>query len=271
MPLHSAMGSLGLVFASIFGGWLEDPQASATLAIALLGGGFALYRFRFVPRERKRETLEAMQKAYASSQKARASVLPVLPAYLAEGRKAVERAVSEAGVGRSDLKAELERWSDLTDTAAHEIIRSEVKFRSLLWAIGEIRSTLEQASGEDVTPGVPLPGEEAEALAASKRLVNQLNDFAQMVELGLFQQGDALGQFHRSIAAACKAVEPVIWHANVFGGRWGLRVLRMQLRAEHYNDAKEIHRASNLMWRRADGSAVIMRAALYRRSCCSRG
>jgi hypothetical protein len=248
------MPVLGLLTSSIFEHWADDPQASASLAIAVFGGGAALYRFRSVPRERRRETLDAMQKSYSASASARSKVLPQLPAYLLNGKNALTLAVAQAGVIRSDLQAQLDRWSGLTNTAAHEIARDEAKFRALLWAIAEVKKDKDRlASSPDQN-----------VVADAQRLVNQLNDFSQMVELGLFAQDDVLGQLHRSVGAACKAVEPLIWQANVYGGRWGLRVLRMQLRAEHYNDVKEIHRSSELAWRRADGTRVVMSDALYR-------
>jgi hypothetical protein len=237
--------------------WLNSPGAISTVLVAVLGGGFGLYRFRFVPRERRRETLEAMQTAYKRSQRGRGEVLPSLPAFLALGRDAVEGAARHA---RPDLVAEFKGWTSTSDTGAHQVIASEAKFRSLLWAVNEI-SRQRERDGWRSSPHTARAGVQ---LKAADPLVNELNDFAQMVELDLFPQGDVLGQLHRSIAAACKALEPVIWEHNVASGRWGLRVLRLMLRAEHYNDAREIHRSSDLAWRRGDGQVVLVRGALYR-------
>jgi hypothetical protein len=104
----------------------------------------------------------------------------------------------------------------------------------------------------------------ADVFKSIDALVRKLNDFTQMIELGLFAESDVLGLLHRSIAPACKAVEPVIWSRNASGGRWGLRLLRLRLRAEHFNDVREVHASSPLMWRGQGTRPVCIHEALYR-------
>lgn len=240
--------------------WLNDPQAITMLLIAVVGGGFALYRFRFIPRERKRETLKAMQDSYGASLADRAVILQSFPPYLLLGREAVEGAVAAAGPVRSDLIAQFKSWKSLTSTAAHEVTDSEAKFRSLLWVVQGLAPVLRgPAPGATEQDGVLV-----EQIETAQRLVGKLNNFSQMVELNLFPQDDVLGQLHRSIASACKAVEPLIWCQNALGGRWGLRVSRLLLRAEHFNEVHRIHRMNSLVWRRQDGDDVLIQPALYR-------
>lgn len=243
-----------LIAASWLSRWADDPVAVTTVVVAVVGGGFALYRFRFVPSERRRETLDAMQKSFKASADERAAVLPDFPPFLAYGRDAVGAAAEAASPRRADVRAEVEAWRDLVDTASHEILASEAKFRSLLWAVHDIQRYEAEASAD-----------ERALVKAAERLVAKLNDFAQLVELNLFPQSDVLSHLHRAIAPACKSVEPLVWARNL-DGRWGLRVPRLMLRAEYYNDVKRIHRSSDLMWkRRGEGpSQIVLRSALYR-------
>lgn len=239
--------------------WLNDPQAVTMLVIAIVGGGFALYRFRFIPRERRRETLKAMQDAYGGSAKERGEILRSLPPFLLIGKDAVKEAAEVSGPAHSGLLAEISSWDGLTSTAAHEIRDSEAKFRSLLWVVCELAPLLENL--DSAIDADEILGEE---IRTGKVLVNKLNNFAQMVELNLFPQDDVFGQLHRSIAPACKAVEPLIWSQNALGARWGLRVLRLLCRAENFNDVRQIHRTNRLVWRRPDESEVLIQSALYR-------
>jgi hypothetical protein len=238
--------------------WLNDPQAVTMLVIAVVGGGFALYRFRFVPRERRRETLKAMQDAYGGSAKERGAILRSLPPFFLMGKSAVKEAVEASAPAHSGLLAELLSWEGLTSTAAHEVRDSEAKFRSLLWVVYELAPLLEDLDSATDTDEILV-----EDIKLGRVLVNKLNNFAQMVELNLFPQDDVLGQLHRSIAPACKAVEPLIWSQNALGARWGLRVLRLLRRAEHFNDVRQIHRTSRLAWRRPDEPEVLIQTALY--------
>jgi hypothetical protein len=227
------------------------------LVIAVVGGGFALYRFRFVPRERRRETLKAMQDAYAASARERGKLLRSLPPFFLMGKIAVQEAAKDSPA-HSPLQTEIKEWEGLTSTAAHEIRDSEAKFRSLLWVVYELAPHME---------GLDSATDTGEALIKNVKrgrdLVNKLNNFAQMVELNLFPQDDVFGQLHRSIAPACKAVEPLIWSQNALGARWGLRVLRMLRRAEDFNDVRQIHRTNRLVWLRPDEDEVLIQAALY--------
>jgi hypothetical protein len=246
-----------LILGGIVHWWLTDPVANGTtLVIAVFGGGFALIRFRFIPRERRRETLHAMQDLYERSRDMRRDVLGKLPPFLLDGRSALWEVVQH-DPRRADLQAELERWTEPTDTAAHEILDNEAKFRSVLWAIAEIRRISTQGEYE-----------ERELLEKATKLVNELNDFAQLVELKLFDQGEVFAQLHRSVAATGKALEPVIWERNLLHARWGLRILRLLIRAEHYNDVSRGHQSLALVWERraatCEPSRVFIRAALYR-------
>jgi hypothetical protein len=245
--------------ASFAEDWLNDPQAVTMLVIAVVGGGFALYRFRFVPRERRRETLNAMQDAYEESAKDRGAILRSLPPFFLLGKSAVEEAIEDATPLHSDLLGEIRSWEGLTATAAHEIRDSEAKFRSLLWVVYELAPLL-----EDLDSAVDTDKNLVKQIKRGRVLVNKMNNFAQMVELNLFPQDDVLGQLHRSIAPACKAVEPLIWSQNALGARWGLRVLRLLRRAEDFNDVRKIHRTSRLVWRPSDEPEVLIQAALYR-------
>ena len=186
--------------------WWNDPVATSTVFTALGAGGFALYRFRFIPSERRRETLDAMQKAYGHSTASRGIVLPEFPPFLLNGRDTLHALVVSVEPMRPDLRDALKRWIEPTNTAAHEIVSDEAKFRSLLLAIFKVRRFQKDAL---------LNTRKRRLLDAATTLVTQLNDFAQLVELDLFSQSDVLGHLHRSLAPACKAVEPLIWARNL--------------------------------------------------------
>ena len=230
---------------------------SLRTAAAFVGGAYAVRRFQAVPLSRQRETLEAMQKQYASTGEERAIVLPQFPPLVRMGRDACLGAAEATGshCPSSTLRA-LQLWPEPTITAAHEVLESEAKFRSMLWAVLRVRD----ASGGDAAP----QGMGPEVFKSIDALVRKLNDFTQLMELGLFAESDVLGLLHRSIAPACKAVEPVIWSRNASGGRWGLRLLRLRLRAEHFNDVRAIHASSPLMWRGQETRPVCVHEALYR-------
>ena len=246
----------GLPVASFAHEWAHDPQAVTTLAVAVVGGGFALHRFRSVPRERRRETLNAMQEDYGGSAHERGEILHSFPPFLLWGKEAVAQAVDDAVLAHSDLQDELLSWEGLTLTAAHELRDSEAKFRSLLWVVHELAPILEDLDSATDRSLV-------EEIELGRELVNKLNNFAQMVELNLFPQDDVFGQLHRSIAPACTAVEPLIWSQNALGARWGLRVPRLLCRAERFNEVRRVHRTNRLAWRKQDGTAVLIQAALY--------
>ena len=46
-------------------GWLNDPQASSALFIALVAAIFAVYQLRSFPAERRRRVLDVMIQKYA--------------------------------------------------------------------------------------------------------------------------------------------------------------------------------------------------------------
>ncbi len=228
---------------------------AVTALVAFGGGAYAMHRFRSVPKGRERETLEAMQDLYAESAELRRCVLNEMPPAFRQGRDAVLEAAERKGSGCPDAtRNELERWAQPTNTAAHEVLRSEAKLRSLLWAVQWTRDAQSGDGRADVDP---------ELFKAIRELVSKLNNFAQMVELGLFEETDVFGLLHRSIAPACKAIEPVIWERCTRGGRWGLRLLRLLLRAEHFNDVRAVHSSSPLTWHRDGFATVVIHEPLY--------
>ncbi len=207
---------------------------------------------RFVSRGHRRDTLKEMQKAYAKSAESRAVVLPAMPAFLVVARDELQAAVEADPSRRPRLAAELRGWPDVSGTGAHEIVANEAKFRSLVGAVKAVRMFTEKPSDE-----------RQKLIKAAHKLVGQLNDFGQMIDLSLYSQSDALGQLHRSIAPTCKALEPLIW-AESTRGRWGFRLLRLRLRAEHFNDMRVIHSTSALRWQRADEPrTVVFQDPLY--------
>lgn len=218
-----------------------------------------MHRFRAVPKSRQRETLEAMQALYAASGSLRGSVLREIPPLVRLGRDACLASASAPGSNCPEkTRLALERWPEPIETAAHEILSSEAKFRSLLWAVRRVRAVRDH---EPDHSGLTKAGlEDVEAL------VKKMNDFAQMVELGLFEQVDVFGLLHRSIAPACKAIEPIVWARSAGGGRWGMRLLRLRLRAEHFNDVRPIHFTSPLVWTAPGVRSVCIHEPLYERT-----
>jgi hypothetical protein len=243
--------------------WWEDPVASSTIMIALAGGLFAVYQLRAVPGERRRRILDAMVKQYGDTLNARRQILGECPMLLKLAYQAVKSAVDaevtlkEQSIQLQDAEAaavadlELRHLSRLqreatiwlkpdigiSYTSAAEILSSEFKFRALIWCIEVLREpSLRHDAGFN---------DELIALCAS--LVAELNNFALDYENGTYPPRTLLGQLHRSIAPTVKALEPIIWERSL-SGRWGRRVLRLGLAAQHYNDVVKIHRSTDLVW-----------------------
>lgn len=99
-----------------------------------------------------------------------------------------------------------------------------------------------------------------ELYRAARTLVNQLNNFALDYENGAYPPRTFFGQLHRSIAPISKALEPIIWEGSV-SGRWGRRVLRLGLSAQHFNDVVKIHRSNDLVWVGESNAKVVIHPA----------
>jgi hypothetical protein len=231
----------------IFSGWLDDPQASASLAIALIAGTWAVAQFRPLARERRRETYEAMADHYADLHAARSAAVPRFPALLAIGRDSVLEAAEAAGGRHAEAVArEAERWSrfDISFTSAREVLQSEAKFRALLHAIELIGRW--RAEKELVLDGKRLP---VEILKAAETLAHDANVFLFHYENGNYPARQTLGLLHRSLAVVSKVTEPVVWEKSVHAdARWGRRALRIGLAAQHFNDVTQLHCTSDLTW-----------------------
>jgi hypothetical protein len=241
--------------------WWNDPEASASIAIAIVAAVFAIYQFRAMPAERRRRILAAMVEHYADSKFLRTRVLTDLPALLHQGYAAIQRAIDEriaelerrnsagaeeAAMSMGELgrlyrlrqEAQICNTSQLgvSYTSASEILHSEYKLRALLWAIEAVRT----AEADDTNPL-------HDVIKDARDLVNKVNDFALEYENGAYRPRTLLGLWHRSIVVTVKAVEPIVWSGSV-DGRWGRRVLRLGIAAQHYNDVTRIHRSSEIVW-----------------------
>jgi hypothetical protein len=247
--------------------WWDNPEAAVTLVVASVGGLVALWRLRVIPKERRRENLLAMRSDYHSTQAARAVVLPKFPPLVPLGHdELLSAATATAGAqegsqGPKDharaIQRECSAWTDPSHTNAAEYLENEAKFRSLLWAIGVIRDP--DGSRTNRTE----PKLTSDVLKHARELVNSLNDFAQFFENGVYDQHSVLAQFHRSIVPTVRLVEPLIWAAAI-SGRWGLRVLRLGIRAEHYNDVNRIHATSDVLLRTTWRSQVAETYVVHR-------
>ena len=254
----------------VFIRWWQDPVASATIFIAVAAGIFSIYQLRALPRERRRRILDAMVEQYAETKPLRDIVLPDCPIFMhiayteiiaaidlaeAEAQQDLLSAAnreSEAGYELSlqhlhRLRKEAALWTRLdigiSYTDAHEVLASEFKIRALLWC-AEIIGNPEIRRDRGLTD---------EVFESATKLVNSLNNFALDYENGSYPPRTMLGQLHRSIASTVKAVEPIIW-AQSISGRWGRRVLRLGLCAQHFNDVVRIHRSSDLVWKSGGSS-----------------
>lgn len=267
MPKSVVVGGSILEFVR---GWLDDPQASSGLFIALVAAIFAIYQLRSFPAERRRRVLDAMIQKYSDSSDPRTTVLRKFPPLFAMGYDAVSNALIADIVAREaarsamqpdaaaiagvalqhldDIRRQLELWHKpsigLSYMSAAEIVNSEAKLRVLLFAISRIRA--EPSSAEAIDPTV---------LTAARKAVNSLNDFATEYENGGFPAREMYGLLHRSIGSVTKALEPIIW-AESPNGRWGRRVLRLGIGSQHFNDVSGLHRTSDMSWSTAAADNV---------------
>ena len=258
---------------SIFVQWYHDPVASSALAIAIAAGAFAVFQLRSIPRERRRRILDEMTKAYAATAQKRGTLLRECPmlikiAYGKLAEKIDERLAQEEKLklsqnheasARADLQLrhlyalqqECRVWNEgkvgISYMSAAEILQSEFKLRALLWCV-EVMS--DEICRKEF-------GVSDELYTSMEQLVSQLNNFAMDYENGSFPPRTLFGQLHRSLAPAAAALGPLIW-ARSINGRWGRRVIRLGLAAEHYNDVTRIHSSSDLIWigTNLDGAAA---------------
>jgi hypothetical protein len=256
------MGNLAFSLAFI-DQWLTNPEASATIAVAAVAGAWAIAQFRPVARERQRETFEAMTTHYVELRPDRDAALPTFPPLVAFGQKHLGDALT-AVIGNPDidtatkshaigLATDLRQWGryGVAFTSARETIDSEAKFRSLLWAVESVRAW--RTHSELVVDGHRY---EPSVLQAAEDLAHNLNAFLFHYETGSYPARQTLGLLHRSLAVASKALEPVVWERSL-SGRWGRRVLRIGIAAQHFNDVTEMHCTDNLQWRSEAGEVLI--------------
>jgi hypothetical protein len=257
---------------TIFVQWWRDPVASSGITIAIIAGIFAVYQLRAVPRERRRRILDEMTRQYASTAKTRGRVLRNCPMFmklayerlsaaldeaiarreqfLSESHNAEAKVVADVALTRLNrLKRESVMWNNaelgISYTSAAEVLQSEFKLRSLLWCVETLQNPqLMQELGVDV-----------DLYKKMESLVGQLNAFALDYENGSFPPRTLFGQLHGSIAPIAKALEPIIWERSITNGRWGRRVLRLGLAAQHFNDVMLIHRSSDLIWSNNESEA----------------
>lgn len=250
--------------------WLSDPQASAAIAIGLVAGTWALAQFRPLARERRRETYDAMTTHYVDLRPTRDAAVPVFPPVIAFAQQRVRAGASRelqsqdaSSVGRHHLArviSDIDEWTryDIAFTSAREVLESEAKFRSLLWAVEVIRAWDPEGNLE-LEEGT-WPGD---VLLAAKRLVHDFNAFLFHYENGNYPSRQTLGLLHRSLAVVSKAMEPVVW-AQSLDGRYGRRTLRIGLAAQHFNDVTPIHSINDLVWIDAAGRRNVIHPRLKR-------
>jgi hypothetical protein len=243
--------------------WLTDPQASATLVIALVAGVWAITQFRPVARERRRETYNAMTTHYSDLRAARDRVVPRFPPLLAIAQDCILESAAEAlGLAEAEdanrdhlirLIADMHGWTrfGLSFTAAGEVVASEAKFRSVLWAVESIKQwridSVFSVRGREYS---------AEVLEDAEGLAHDLNAFLFHYETGSYPARQTLGLLHRSLAIVSKALEPVVWERSL-QARWGRRVVRIGVAAQHFNDVTTLHCISDLTWGSSDGNYLI--------------
>lgn len=240
----------------ILSDWLSDPQASASLAIALTAGTWAVAQFRPLARERRRETYEAMADHYVELGAARKAAVPRFPALLAIGRDSIQRAADTAGKAHAEaISRETREWEefDIAFTSARDFLRSEAKFRALLYAIELIDQW--RLESELVLGGERYP---LEILKAAETLAHDINVFLFHYENGNYPARQTLGLLHRSLAVVSKVTEPMVWEKSVHAdARWGRRALRIGLAAQHFNDVTQLHCSTDLTWAAIDGPHLI--------------
>lgn len=191
---------------------------------------------------------------YVELREARDAAVPNFPPLLSLGQIEMERMIAESASDRDhtrQLASELSTWrkNDIAFTAAHEILSSEVKFRAILWSISTIREW--RRTGELLLGSRRLP---VSVLRDAETLAHDVNAFLFHYETGNYPARQTLVLLHRSLAVVSKVTEPVVWERSL-NARWGRRVLRIGLAAQHFNDVTPIHSSSDLTW--SPGNAQI--------------
>ena len=255
----------------IISGWLTTPDASAGLFVAAIAGIFAVYQLRAMPAERRGRILKAMTKQYALSAEERGRALRELPRLVDIGYTEIYQAIiseiariqtdmSDSPDGQFEhlrkLEQEATTWIKpklgISYTSAHEILGSEFKFRAFMWCIETIRDD-EQRDAIGISEDL---------LEASRRAIEKINIFAMEYENGAYPPRSMMGQMHKSLATTAKALEPLVWEGKGKEGRWGRRIVRLGVAAEHYNDVTSIHRISDITWTAPDKDDIIVHPAL---------
>ncbi|MEG3615708.1 hypothetical protein [Isoptericola haloaureus] len=216
---------------------MEDPEAAATLLVAISG---LLYWLLTAP-QRNRQAHENMVNRYSSSREDRAYVLERLPPLVLDGRRHILDAIeAEKRNPRQrddldDLGDEAKAAPGVSYTSAGEVLSSEFRLRSLLWAVEEVRYW----RSNDVYSAL---------INRARAAVDNLNVLAMDYESGVYKPQEMFALLHRSIAVTVKALEPIIWEGTL-EGRWGRRVLYLGIAAQHFNDVNKIHRRRDIIWR----------------------
>jgi hypothetical protein len=255
--------------------WWDNPEASASLLIAIAAGTFSVYQLYQYPAERRRRTLDAMVARYKLSAEERGTVLRELPCLIEVGYVMILSAVTsritevEAALDGCtgsedrwllehlhDLRADAERWMPsylgASFTGAHEILASEFKFRAFMWCIEILR---DPEARESI-------GVSKDLLTVARGAVDKLNDFVLEYENGAYPPRSMLGQLHLSLVLVAKALEPVIWEGKGKEGRWGRRIIRIGIAGQHYNDVNKIHRISSISWQSDTVTELVVHPAL---------
>jgi len=261
---------------TIFQRWWNDPVASSSLVIAIVAGMFAIYQLRSIPGERRRRILDAMVTQYAESASNRGAFLRSCPillkmaydeltnrideeisntAQLVRENNAEDAAVADLKLRRLDkLRKEGVLWTGqhigISFTSAAEVLASEFKTRALMWCIETLQDEEKRKAA----------GVDDQLYSIARSLVNQLNNFALDYENGAYPPRTFFGQLHRSVAPISKALEPIIWERSI-NGRWGRRVLRLGISAQHFNDVVKVHRSNDLVWVGASNTRVVIHPA----------
>lgn len=241
---------------SIWESWWGDPEASVTLVIAFITGLYAVYQLRTYRKEKQRQILEGMAGSFSNSRDQRTVMLRDSPPLMAMAYEALNRALdAEPAIVPTDLgsrgnlvggastldrlESERESWSrpgvGISFTSAREILGCEYKLRALLWCVEMIRDESENS---------PVLTEHRQA---ARKAISSLNDFATDYENGTYPVRTLFGVNHIGIANAVKALEPYIWSWGL-EGRWGRRVIRLGISAQHFNDVTPVHRSTSIVW-----------------------
>lgn len=238
MPDISWISDVGQTLSGLIADLVTYLVSNVEKVIALGAFAWAVYQFRWS--SGKADVLDKMMAQAKLSQPFRTVISKEYPQLLLFGRESV------CGVPELDLRLEAEkaRWETLgtSYTAAHEILSSELKFRSLLWAIGCVRDQ-ESPTWEGVPQWEKLNKN-------AKDCVRYMNDFGSYYETGVYPRHVVMGQLHAAIAVPAKALEPLIWSnaAEKTRSRWGRRIVRMGLEAQGYNDRTRKQQVSPMIW-----------------------